>query len=162
MHRGNSSITRITASSLASGLFLLSLPSFPSIELLSHLHPQCVICCPLDHVPYRFIFLLSDFTLLSYTTLLSSTFTLPLCPSTHYLLYTQRMLTEKTRELSKRTKELEEIKGTNETYLASVERRYGEETALYRKRSGEREGILERDGQEFLLADVYSDSIMSY
>ena len=50
------------------------------------------------------------------------------------------MLTEKTRELSKRTKELDEIKNTNETYLASVERRYGEETALYRKRSGEGKG----------------------
>ena len=47
---------------------------------------------------------------------------------------------ERTRELSKRTKELEEIKGANETYLAAVERRYGEETALYRKRSGKRKG----------------------
>ena len=56
MHRGNSSITRIIASSLESGFFLLSLRSFPSIQLLSHLHPQCVVCCPLDHVPYRFIF----------------------------------------------------------------------------------------------------------
>jgi hypothetical protein len=47
-----------------------------------------------------------------------------------------RVLVERTRELSKRTKELEELKASNSTYLASIERKYGEETALYRKRTG--------------------------
>jgi hypothetical protein len=32
--------------------------------------------------------------------------------------------------------EVDELKNSNETYLASVERRFGEETALYRNRSG--------------------------
>jgi hypothetical protein len=54
-----------------------------------------------------------------------------------YLLYNvHRMLVERTRELSKRVKELEELKASNSTYLASIERKYGEETALYRKRTG--------------------------
>jgi hypothetical protein len=47
------------------------------------------------------------------------------------------MLVERTRELSKRVKELDELKASNATYLASIERKYGEETALYRKRTGE-------------------------
>jgi myosin protein heavy chain len=49
----------------------------------------------------------------------------------------QRHLLERTRDLSKRSKELEEIKASNETYLASIERRYGEEAVLYRKRTVE-------------------------
>jgi hypothetical protein len=54
----------------------------------------------------------------------------------YLLCNVHRMLVERTRELSKRVKELEELKASNSTYLASIERKYGEETALYRKRTG--------------------------
>ena len=55
---------------------------------------------------------------------------------TYLTLIPSRQLIERTRELTKKCKELEELKNSNETYLASIERKYGEETALYRKRSG--------------------------
>ena len=52
------------------------------------------------------------------------------------LLLFIRQLIEKSRELSKKSKELEDLKGANSVYLASLEKRYIDETALYKKRSG--------------------------
>ena len=57
-----------------------------------------------------------------------------------FIFILQRLLIERSRELSKKSKELEELKGTNSVYLASLEKRYIDETALYKKRSGKRYG----------------------
>ena len=49
----------------------------------------------------------------------------------------QRQLTERTRQLSRKTKEADDLKAGSEAQLASLERKYQEEAAMYRKRSAE-------------------------
>jgi len=49
----------------------------------------------------------------------------------------QRQLVDRTRQLSRKTKEMDDVKAAYEAQLASLERKYQEEAAMYRKRSAE-------------------------
>jgi soluble cytochrome b562 len=48
----------------------------------------------------------------------------------------QRSHAEKVRELARKSKEVEELRSSLESHVSAVERRYSDEAALFRKRSG--------------------------
>jgi soluble cytochrome b562 len=52
----------------------------------------------------------------------------------------QRALAEKVRDGARKSKELEELRSTMDSHLTATERRYGDDAALYRKRSGSQPG----------------------
>ena len=49
----------------------------------------------------------------------------------------QRQLVEKTRSLSRKNKEVDDLKSSYENQLTILERKYNEEMGMYRKRSSE-------------------------